>query len=136
MVGKSKKRAVSAKSRKATKSKKSAVKVVKKKSVSVSKPYSKSQLVAFLTERTGLQRKQVLSVFVTLEEVIAAHLSGRGPGSFTLPGLLKMVVQHKPATKARKGINPFTGEPTIFKAKPARRIVKVRALKKLKEIVV
>jgi nucleoid DNA-binding protein len=67
--------------------------------------------------------------------VITAHITSKGPGSFTLPGLLKMIIQHKPATKARKGINPFTGEPTIFKAKPARRVIKIRALKKLKEMV-
>jgi nucleoid DNA-binding protein len=135
MAAKLKKRAITAKSKKTTKAKKSALKVVKKKSVSVSKPYSKSQLIACITEKTGLQRKQVLSVFESLEDVITAHVASRGPGSFTLPGLLKMVIQQKPATKARKGINPFTGEPTIFKAKPARRAIKIRALKKLKEMV-
>ncbi len=135
MAAKPKKRAISAKSKKVTKTKKPALKIVKKKSLSVSKPYSKSQLIASITEKTGLQRKQVLSVFECLDEVITAHVSSKGPGSFTMPGLLKMVVQHKPATKARKGINPFTGEPTIFKAKPARRAIKIRALKKLKEMV-
>lgn len=135
MAAKPKKRAITAKSKKITKAKKPALKVVKKKSISISKPYSKSQLLACITEKTGLQRKQVLSVFESLEDVITAHVASKGPGSFTLPGLLKMVIQHKPATKARKGINPFTGEPTIFKAKPARRAIKIRALKKLKEMV-
>mgnify|MGYP003948038867 CR=1 FL=1 len=59
----------------------------------------------------------------------------KGPGIFNFPGLMKIVRIYKPATKARKGINPFTKEPTIFKAKPAKNIVKVRALKGLKDMV-
>ena len=60
------------------------------------------------------------------------HLVKNGPGQFVLPGLFKMTVVTKPATKARKGTNPFTGEEMMFKAKPARRVVKVRVLKKFK----
>ena len=56
-----------------------------------------------------------------------------GVGEFTIPALMKLSVKHKPATKARKGTNPFTGEEMMFKAKPAKRVVKVRPLKKLKE---
>ena len=63
------------------------------------------------------------------------NLASRGPGMFTVPGLFKVKVVKKPATKAREGINPFTGEPTIFKAKPARKVVKVLALKGLKDMV-
>ena len=55
-------------------------------------------------------------------------------GEFTVPGLMKLIVKSKPAKKARKGINPFTGEEMTFKAKPAQRVVKVRTLKKLKEM--
>ena len=63
-------------------------------------------------------------------------LSGRGGSkTFTIHGLCKIVVQHKPATKERQGINPFTGEQTTFKAKPARNVVKIRPLKKLKDMV-
>ena len=62
------------------------------------------------------------------------HLTKRGPGEFTIPGLMKCVVKRKPATKARKGINPFTGEATTFKAKPARTVAKARILKKLKDM--
>ena len=65
--------------------------------------------------------------------MIASHL--RGPGQITLAGLMKVVAVRKPATKARKGVNPFTGEPTIFKAKPARNVVKIRPLKKVKDLV-
>jgi nucleoid DNA-binding protein len=54
---------------------------------------------------------------------------------FTIPGLCKIVVQRKPATKERQGINPFTGEETTFKAKPARNVIKVRPLKNLKDMV-
>ena len=67
--------------------------------------------------------------------MIKKDLSGRGPGTFTVPGLMKIKVVRKPATKSRKGTNPFTGEAMIFKAKPARKVVKVLALKGLKEMV-
>ncbi|MHC4995831.1 MAG: HU family DNA-binding protein, partial [Planctomycetota bacterium] len=63
------------------------------------------------------------------------NLKKSGPQTFTIPGLAKIVVQRKPATRARKGINPFTGEETVFKAKPARNVVKVRPLKGLKDMV-
>ena len=80
-----------------------------------------------------LPRKQVSQVFDALSAMIAQDL-GR-VGMFTLPGLAKMTLVKKPATKARKGINPFTGEETTFKAKPARTVIKIRPLKKLKDMV-
>ena len=64
-----------------------------------------------------------------------SHLKKGAPGEFTVPGLMKCKVIRKPATKARKGINPFTGEEVMFKAKPARNVIKVRPLKALKEMV-
>ncbi len=102
---------------------------------SVNKPYTKGQLFTTLAGRTGLQRKEITSIFDELKSIIAAHIKKQGPGHFTLPGLIKLTVTHKPATKARKGINPFTGEEMMFKAKPARNVVKARALKQLKEMV-
>lgn len=102
---------------------------------SVSKPFTKGQLFTMLAGRTGLQRKEVSAVFDELKSIIAAHVKKQGPGMFTLPGLVKLTVTHKPATKARKGINPFTGEEMMFKAKPARNVVKARALKQLKSMV-
>jgi nucleoid DNA-binding protein len=69
-----------------------------------------------------------------MSAIIGQHIKKRGPGQFTLPGLLKVKTQRKPATKARKGINPFTGEETVFKAKPARTVVKVQPLKALKDM--
>jgi nucleoid DNA-binding protein len=67
--------------------------------------------------------------------LIKKNVGKRGPGVFTVPGLMKVKVVKKPATKARKGINPFTGEATTFKAKPARKVVKVQPLKGLKDMV-
>lgn len=97
--------------------------------------FNKSQLLTEVAEATELSKKQVGSVVEELSTVMHRHLKKGGAGEFTLPGLIKCVVKRKPATKARKGINPFTGEMITFKAKPARNIVKVRALKKLKEMV-
>ena len=85
---------------------------------------------------TGLTKKDIAAVFDSLSGQIKKNLGGRGaPGMFTIPGLLKMRVVKKPAKKARKGINPFTGEETMFKAKPASKAVKVVALKGLKDMV-
>lgn len=95
--------------------------------------YTKSQLLSHISEKTELTKKQVNLVFDELTAVAQRHLSKRGAGEFTIPGLAKCVIKRKPATKARKGTNPFTGEEMMFKAKPARNIVKIRPLKKLKE---
>jgi nucleoid DNA-binding protein len=99
------------------------------------KPMTKTEVVSGIAEATGLTKKQVNSVFEAMGEQIKKSLGRRGPGAYTVPGLMKLVVVRKPATKARKGINPFTGEETTFKAKPARNIVKIRPMKNLKEMV-
>jgi len=99
------------------------------------KSASKSEILASISQDTDLSKKQVALVFESLGGVIKKQLGKKGPGVFTLPGLCKMLVQHKPATKARKGINPFTKEEIMIKAKPARNVVKIRALKNLKEMV-
>ncbi|MDA7622108.1 HU family DNA-binding protein, partial [bacterium] len=85
-------------------------------------------------EETELSRKQVAAVLESLSGVIEGHIKKRAVGEFVLPGLLKIVTVRKPATKARMGINPFTKEEVMFKAKPASTAVKVRPLKKLKEM--
>ena len=100
-----------------------------------SKTRTKGEIYNTIAGQTELSRKQVVSVFEALSGVLAADLGRRGPGICNIPGLAKVVVQRKPATKSRKGINPFTGEPMVFKAKPARNVVKVRALKNLKQMV-
>ncbi len=97
------------------------------------KALTKSELYTELAERTELTRKQVGALFSALDVVIDKNL--KGAGLFTLPGLLRLKVVKKPATKARKGVNPFTGEAMTFKAKPAMKKVKALPLKKLKEMV-
>jgi nucleoid DNA-binding protein len=95
---------------------------------------SKGEILTSVAEETGLSRKQVSSVLDSLGQQIARSLGKKGPGTFTVPGLMRINVIQKPATKARKGINPFTKEEVMFKAKPARKVVKVRPLKSLKEM--
>jgi len=95
---------------------------------------TKTELFNTIAQQCELNRKQVNSVFECLENIIQHQVKKSGAGTFTLPGLCKIMVQEKAAVPARKGINPFTGEPTTFKAKPRRRVVKIRALKKLKDM--
>ena len=99
------------------------------------KPMTKSDIVSGIAESTGLTKKDVNSVFEAMTAQIKKSLGKKGSGAYTVPGLMKLVVQRKPATKARPGINPFTKEETIFKAKPARNVVKIRPLKNLKDMV-
>jgi nucleoid DNA-binding protein len=99
------------------------------------KPMTKSEIVTGIAEATDLTKKDINAVFEAMSGQIKKSLGRRGPGAYTVPGLMKLVVQRKPATKARKGINPFTGEETMFKAKPARNVVKIRPLKNLKDMV-
>lgn len=100
-----------------------------------SKPRSKSEVMSTIAEQTGLSKKEVSSVFDAMGALCKADLSKSGPGVVNLGGMMKVMVQRKPATKARMGINPFTGEQTMFKAKPARNVVKVRPMKALKDLV-
>jgi nucleoid DNA-binding protein len=99
------------------------------------KPPTKTEVFSSIAEATGLSKRDVSAVFDAMAEHIKKSLSNRGPKTFTIHGVCKIVVQHKPATKERQGTNPFTGEPTVFKAKPARNVVKIRPLKKLKDMV-
>jgi nucleoid DNA-binding protein len=102
---------------------------------SVKKPPTKSEILNHIAEETGLTRKDVNAVIDSLTGLIEKNLKPRGAGTFNLPGLFKIKVVKKPATKARKGINPFTGEETMFQAKPARKAVKMMPLKGLKDMV-
>lgn len=106
-----------------------------KKLSAVKEPYTKTQIISEIAETVELSKKEVGAVLDALSDTIERHIKKRGPGMFTLPGLFKIQVTKKPATKARKGINPFTGEETVFKAKPARNVVKIRPLKKVKDMV-
>lgn len=102
----------------------------------IKEPMTKSALYAELSDRTELMKKDIVSVFEHLSDIINGHVKKNAAGVCTIPGLMKIKVVRKPATKARKGINPFTGEPTVFKAKPARNIVKVQPLKALKDMAI
>ncbi len=98
-------------------------------------PLNKTQLLTALAESTELSKKDVAAVLDALSDVVHRHLKRRGAGQFTLPGLLKIKMLRRPATPARKGINPFTKQEAVFKAKPARTVVKVQPLKGLKDMV-
>jgi nucleoid DNA-binding protein len=101
------------------------------------KPPTKTEIYASISESTGVAKKDVAAVFEALVDEIAKSLSKKGSQAFTIPGLCKIVVQHKPAQPAKKGVpNPFKpGELMDVAAKPAKNVVKVRALKKLKDMV-
>ncbi|MEO8614060.1 MAG: HU family DNA-binding protein [Luteolibacter sp.] len=97
---------------------------------------SKTQIIDQIAASTELSRKQVAAVLDSLTDVIEAHVMKNAVGEFVLPGLMKISTVRKPAVKARKGINPFTKEEVMFKAKPASTAIKVRPLKKLKDMAV
>lgn len=121
--------------KKKTAKKKAAKKAAPVKRIStIKEPMTKTALFANIAETTELSKKDVANVFEALADVINGHIKKNAAGTFTLPGLLKVKTVRKPATKKRKGINPFTGEETIFKAKPARTVVKVLPLKKMKDM--
>jgi nucleoid DNA-binding protein len=99
------------------------------------KRLTKAQVIAELAGGTDLDKKSVARVFEGLSELIRKQLSVRGPGEFVVPGLVKLRVVKKPATKERQGINPFTKEPITIPAKPASKKVRATALKALKDLV-
>lgn len=97
---------------------------------------NKTGLVNHLAQTSGVEPKGVKAVMAALEDTVLASVNKKGAGAFVLPGLLKVTAVAVPAKKARKGINPFTKEETVFKAKPATVKLKVRPLKKLKDAAV
>jgi len=121
----------------AVKKKTAAKKTAKKKTAAKAekKATTKAETFTYIAEKTGLTKKDVSAVFDSLSSLIKRDIKRTGPGMYTVPGLMKVKVVRKPATKARKGVNPFTGEPMTFKAKPARNVVKVLPLKALKDMV-
>lgn len=112
-----------------------ATKQAAKKLPNVKDPMSKSSVIKALTDATALNKKEVVAVLDCLTQVIEKHVKTGGPGIFVMPGLLKISVVKKPARPARKGVNPFTGEEIMIKARPAYKAVKIKALKKLKGMV-
>jgi nucleoid DNA-binding protein len=102
------------------------------------KRLTKTQLIAAVAskaEKSGLTKKQAAAVLDALGEVVTQQLGKKGPGEVIIPGLLKMSIVTKPAVPEHEGLNPFTKQPQVFKAKPARKVVKVRVLKGLKDSV-
>ncbi len=100
---------------------------------SIKSVLTKSALVAHLADAAEVAAKDARALLAALENTIVASIGKKSAGTFILPGLLKITVTSVAAKPARKGINPFTGEPTTFKAKPATVKVKVRPMKRLKD---
>lgn len=99
------------------------------------KRMSKTQFVTAVAEKSGLTKKQATAALDAINSVVARELGKKGTGEVVLPGLLKLSVVSKPATAQHEGINPFTKEPMTYKAKPARKVVRIRALKALTDAV-
>ena len=121
--------------KKAIGKKKKVVAKKKKAAAGGKKPPTKSEIMTHIAEETELSKGDVSAVMDSLAGLIGKNVGTRGPGIFNMPGLFKVKVIKKKATKARKGINPFTKEEMMFKAKPARKVVKILPLKNLKEMV-
>lgn len=115
--------------------KSAAKQAAKKLPSSIKDPMSKSNMIKMITDVTCIGKKDVVAVLECLTQVIEKHVKSGGPGVFVLPGLLKIKIVKKPARSAREGINPFTGDKIMIKARPAYKAVKIKALKKLKEMV-
>jgi nucleoid DNA-binding protein len=96
---------------------------------------TKSQFVAAIAEQSGVSKKQAAAMLEAMNSIIVNQLGKQGPGEITIPGLLKLSVKEKPAVPEHEGINPFTKQPTIIKAKPASRAVKARSVKALNDAV-
>lgn len=96
---------------------------------------NKSQFVEMMAEKSGLSKKEISSALEALNATVAQQLGKRGPGEVVIPGLLRLAVVEKPATAEHQGINPFTKAPMTYKARPARKVIRVRPLKGLKDAV-
>jgi nucleoid DNA-binding protein len=109
--------------------------MVKKAAAAKSKPMSKSEIYATLAERTSLSKKDIGSVFDEMTKLMEESLGKKGPRVFNVPGLMKVYVHQRKASPARMGRNPATGEEVQIPARPAKEVIKVRALKGLKEMI-
>ncbi|HEY3474382.1 MAG TPA: HU family DNA-binding protein [Anaerolineales bacterium] len=94
---------------------------------------SKTEFVEAIANESGLEKKQVNAVLDAMNNVVYKEL--KADREVTIPGLLKLTTVRKAAVPEREGINPFTKEKTMFKAKPARTVVKPRPVKALKDAV-
>lgn len=121
--------------KKKAKAKTTASKPATRAAKAIKTPYTRSTMIGHIADSTGLTKKQVTSVMDEMKNVIEGHVKNGGARVFTMPGLFKIKVTRKDAVKARKGVNPFTGLEMMFKAKPARNVVKIQPLKALKDMV-
>lgn len=103
--------------------------------MATSKRMSRSQFLAALAEKSGLDEKQAIAALDTINAIVTQQLSQRGPGEILIPGLLKLNVVEKPATGQHEGIHPFTREPMTYKARAARKVIRVRPLKSLMDAI-
>lgn len=106
-----------------------------KSNLTIDSAFTKTQIINYLASTTDIKRKDVIALLDAMTQLFKSHLSKNGPKEINFAGLFKCLLIHKPATKARNGINPFTNQPTVFPAKPARNVLKIRPLKKMKELV-
>ena len=132
--------AVTKKSAKKTAPKAAKKKVIAKKAAAtprlsaIADKQTKTQILNAIAEDTGLARKDVAAVFTSMSNLISRHVMRRGSGEFSVPDCgIKVRRVIKPRTKARMGRNPATGEAIKIPAKPAKTVVKVAALKALKD---
>ncbi|MCG8554049.1 MAG: HU family DNA-binding protein [Proteobacteria bacterium] len=100
-----------------------------------SKRMTKAQIIGELSDKTGLTKREVQSVFGALLDLTKRELGRRGPGEFVVPDMMKLRVRSIPARKERKGVDPFTKQERVFPAKPASKKVRATPLKKLKDLV-
>ena len=100
-----------------------------------SKRMTKSQFVTTLAEQSGINKKQATAALDTINTMVVQQLGKKGPGEVLIPGLLKLKIVVKPATRKHEGLSPFTKQPMTFKAKPARKVVRVRPLKALTDAI-
>jgi nucleoid DNA-binding protein len=109
-------------------------KAKQKKLTAIREPYTKARLFATISEETGLSKRDVAAVFDAFVRILHRHLKKRGAGEMNFLGLAKFKVSTRKASKARKMIHPVTGEEVEVPAKPAHRIVRIRALKAVKDM--
>lgn len=129
------KKSASKMKRKSGNGKMAAAKTATKKIPSIKDPMTKGGVIKTIIDVTAIPKRDVVAVLDCYAQLIERHVKSGGPGKFVMPGMLKISVVKKPARAARKGINPFTGEEIMIKARPAYKAVKIKALKKLKEMV-
>ena len=98
------------------------------------KRMSKSQVIAELSEKTGLGKKDVQNVFDQLLQLVERELGASGPGEFVLADMVKLRVKMTPGRPEHVGLDPFTKAERTFPARPAARKVRAAPVKRLKDL--